>query len=166
MASLSASPRESRTMGLPAAQGAVPQEPCVVTVPNRNGGVFGELNPLDDPLEILFASAEGLHAHGHSSEACELGIELATELLANTPDLMVELPPVITQNGKKMKTNPACHQISFGGKLRLLPSRLQGRNVWIGIGTATCYNETIRSELAHQESELVTLLKRIPLGHP
>ena len=60
-----------------------------LTVANKSGQVFGELRPLDDPLEILFARAEGLHAHGHSAEACELGVQLATELLAHPPDLMV-----------------------------------------------------------------------------
>ena len=72
----------------------------------HKSGVFGELKPLDDPLEILFARAEGLHAHGHSAEACQLGVQLATELLANPPDLMVELPPFFAKNGKKKKTNP------------------------------------------------------------
>lgn len=87
-ANFSTSPQgERRPTALPAL-GAVPREPCMVTVANRNGGVFGELKPLEDPLDILFARAEGLHAHGHSAEACELGIQLATELLANPPDLL------------------------------------------------------------------------------
>jgi alpha-D-ribose 1-methylphosphonate 5-phosphate C-P lyase len=63
------------------------------------------LKPLDDPFEILFARAEGIHAHGHSAEAYELGVQLATEL-------MIDLSPILTKNGKKKKTNPACYQIS------------------------------------------------------
>lgn len=181
LASLSASPREFRTMALPAAQGAVPREPCVVTVPNRSGGVFGELKPLDDPLEILFARAEGLHAHGHSAEACELGIQLATELLANPPDLLVELPPIITKNGKKKKTNPACHQISCLASATLAKCaflctvlaensdyyHLAFRVGMFGLELARppATTKPLEVKLAHQESELVTLLKRIPLGN-
>ena len=161
--SLSASPRtEFRAITIPP-QGAIPREPCLVTVPNRNGGVFGELKPLDDPLEIIFARAEGLHAHGHSAEACELGIQLATELLANPPDLLVELPHVVTKSGNKKKTNPACHQISclasatlakcafsarFWQRIQIFttsPSELE-KNVWIGTGSTTSHYKAIRSQ--------------------
>ena len=107
--SLSARPRaEFRAISIPP-QRAIPREPFLVTVPNRNGGVFGELKPLDYRFEILFNRAEGLHSHGHIVEACELGIQLATELLADPLDLLVELPPFITKSDKKKKTNPACH---------------------------------------------------------
>lgn len=44
-------------------------------------------------LQVLFACAEALHAHGYSSEACRLTVELAQDLLANPPDLKVEPPP-------------------------------------------------------------------------
>lgn len=175
------SPRGERRAVALSAQGAVPREPCVVTVPNRNGGVFGELKPLDDPLEILFARAEGLHAHGHSAEACELGIQLATELLANPPDLLVELPPIITKSGKKKKTNPACHQISCLASATLAKCaflctvlaenpdyyHLAFRVGMFGLELARppATTKPLEVKLAHQESELVTLLKRIPLGN-
>ena len=179
--SLSASPRaEFRAITIPP-QGAIPREPCLVTVPNRNGGVFGELKPLDDPLEILFARAEGLHAHGHSAEACELGIQLATELLANPPDLLVELPHVVTKSGKKKKTNPACHQISCLASATLAKCaflctvlaenpdyyHLAFRVGMFGLELARppATTKPLEVKLAHQESELVTLLKRIPLGN-
>ena len=115
------------------------------------------------PLEILFARAEGLHAHGHSAEACELGIQLATELLANPPDLLVELPHVVTKSGNKKKTNPACHQISclasatlakcafsarFWQRIQIFttsPSELEN-NVWIGTGSTTSHYKAIRSQ--------------------
>lgn len=57
---------------------------------------------LDDPWDILFARAEGLHAHGHVREACILGVELAEEMLAHPPDLMIEIPP-IQAKGKRKK---------------------------------------------------------------
>lgn len=65
----------------------------------------GEVNGPKDPWEILFARAEGLHAHGHNREACLLGVKLAEQLLENPPDLMVELPPIQTK-GKRKKVFP------------------------------------------------------------
>ena len=41
-------------------------------------------------MQIAFARAEALHAHGHTKEACKLAKELAEEMLANPPDLMAE----------------------------------------------------------------------------
>lgn len=169
----------SGVQGLPIQHvAAAIREPCVMTVPNR--GAFGELKPLDDPLEILFARAEGLHAHGHSAEACELGVQLASELLANPPDLLVDLPPVITKNGKKKKANPACHQISCVASATLAKCaflctvlaenqeyyHLAFRVGMFGLELARppATTKPLEVKLAHQESELVTLLKRIPLG--
>lgn len=43
-------------------------------------------------LQILFACAEALYAHGYSNEACRLAVELARDLLSNPPDLKVEQP--------------------------------------------------------------------------
>lgn len=43
-------------------------------------------------MQVLFACAEALYAHGYSNEACRLAVELARDLLANPPDLKVEQP--------------------------------------------------------------------------
>lgn len=43
-------------------------------------------------VQVLFACAEALYAHGYSNEACRLAVELARDLLANPPDLKVEQP--------------------------------------------------------------------------
>ena len=43
-------------------------------------------------FQILFAHAEGLHAHGHTKEACRLAKQLAEEMLNNPPDLTQEQP--------------------------------------------------------------------------
>jgi hypothetical protein len=64
--------------------------------------VFANLRKMEDVWDMLFARAEGLHAHGHGKEACTLGVRLAKELLANPPDLMVELPP-LPSKGKRKK---------------------------------------------------------------
>lgn len=61
--------------------------------------VFSSLRKNDDPWDVLFARAEGLHAHGHSREACILGIKLAEELLMNPPDLMIEIPTIPKKKG-------------------------------------------------------------------
>lgn len=53
---------------------------------------FNLLGPMF-PLQVLFACAEALHAHGYSTEASRLTVELAQDLLANPPDLKVEPPP-------------------------------------------------------------------------
>lgn len=55
-----------------------------------------------DPWDVLFARAEGLHAHGHTKEACILGVRLAEELLANPPNLMLDLP-VLQSKGKRKR---------------------------------------------------------------
>ena len=180
-ASVSTSSTAASAARVTASTSVVPAAPCMVTVPNRNGGVFGELKPLEDPMDILFARAEGLHAHGHSAEACELGVQLASELLANPPDLLVQLPPVVTKNGKKKKTNPACHQISCLASATLAKCaflctvlaenypdyyHLAFRVGMFGLELARppATTKPLEVKLAHQESELVTLLKRIPLG--
>lgn len=62
--------------------------------------MFSSLRRCDDPWDVLFSRAEGLHAHGHSREACRLGVKLAEELLMNPPDLMIEIPPIPKKKGK------------------------------------------------------------------
>lgn len=63
--------------------------------------VLNNLKKTEDPWDILFARAEGLYAHGHTREACIIGVQLAEELLANPPDLMIEGPPVPVKNKRK-----------------------------------------------------------------
>ncbi|ETE68672.1 Zinc finger SWIM domain-containing protein, partial [Ophiophagus hannah] len=100
-----------------------PQEVAREEDEKAEGGIeeeqdmFAGIKPLEQEnrMEILFACAEALHAHGYSSEACRLTVELAKDLLANPPDLKVEQPPT-------------------------------------------------KVKLAYQESEIVALLKKIPLG--
>lgn len=72
----------------------------------NSGSVLGNLKKTEDPWDILFARAEGLHAHGHAREACTLGVQLAEELLANPPDLMIEVPPMPVK-GKRKKVSHA-----------------------------------------------------------
>lgn len=74
--------------------------------------VFANLRKTEDVWDILFARAEGLHAHGHGKEACTLGVRLAKELLANPPDLMIELPP-LPSKGKRKKVRERLDVLIF-----------------------------------------------------
>lgn len=64
-------------------------------------------------LQVLFARAEALHAHGHSHEACMLAIRLAEELLASPPNLTLEPPPQTGRGKKVRRFNPASHHVSL-----------------------------------------------------
>lgn len=66
--------------------------------------VLGNLIKTEDPWDILFARAEGLYVHGHTREACILSVQLAEELLANPPNLMIDEPPAPVK-GKKKKVD-------------------------------------------------------------
>ncbi|KAL0280565.1 UNVERIFIED_CONTAM: hypothetical protein PYX00_001825 [Menopon gallinae] len=135
--------------------------------------------PNEDPWEILFARAEGLHAHGHGPEACTLAVRLAVELLANPPNLLVELPQISTK-GKRRRVNPASHQISclasatlakcafLCGVLAEVPDHyhLALRVGLFGLEMARppASTKPLEVKLVNQESDLVNLIKRIPLG--
>lgn len=147
----------------------------------EKGVMFSSLRRCDDPWDVLFARAEGLHAHGHGKEACILGVKLAEELLANPPDLMIEIPPVPKRKGKKQQLNPATHQLSClaSGTLAKCAflcsvlaensehSHLAFRVGMFGLEMARppASTKPLEVKLANQETDLVSLLKRIPLGH-
>ncbi|PSN52082.1 hypothetical protein C0J52_03900, partial [Blattella germanica] len=142
--------------------------------------VFANLKKTDDLWDILFARAEGLHAHGHGKEACTLGVRLAEELLANPPDLMVELPPLPSKGKRKKQVNPASHQLSCLASATLakcaflctvLAENLEHFHLAFCVGMfglemarPPASTKPLEVKLANQESELVNLLKRIPLG--
>ncbi|XP_059097624.1 zinc finger SWIM domain-containing protein 8-like [Tigriopus californicus] len=53
--------------------------------------VFRNLRPkIEDPWEVLYMRAEGIHAHGYQSEACKMAVHLAHDLLKHPPDLLLE----------------------------------------------------------------------------
>ncbi|KAF5300151.1 hypothetical protein FQR65_LT09242 [Abscondita terminalis] len=142
--------------------------------------VFANIKPADDPWDVLFARAEGLHAHGHSREACMLGVKLAEELLANPPNLMIEIPPLPKRKGKKQQVNPASHQLSCLASATLAKCgflcsvlaenqehfHLAFRVGMFGLEMARppASTKPLEVKLANQESDLVNLLKRIPLS--
>ncbi|KAJ9580171.1 hypothetical protein L9F63_004188, partial [Diploptera punctata] len=143
--------------------------------------VFANLKKTEDVWDILFARAEGLHAHGHGKEACTLGVRLAEELLANPPDLMVELPPLPAKGKRKKQVNPASHQLSCLASATLakcaflctvLAENLEHFHLAFCVGMfglemarPPASTKPLEVKLANQEAELVNLLKRIPLGN-
>ncbi|ENN82733.1 hypothetical protein YQE_00899, partial [Dendroctonus ponderosae] len=142
--------------------------------------VFSEIRKCNDPWDVLFARAEGLRAHGHNREACILGVKLAEELLANPPDLMIEVPQVPKKKGKKPQLNPATHQLSVlasgtlskGAFLCSVLSEnpehfhLAFRVGMFGLEMARppASTKPLEVKLANQETDLVNLLKKLPLG--
>ncbi|XP_055358717.1 zinc finger SWIM domain-containing protein 8 isoform X2 [Betta splendens] len=139
--------------------------------------IFAGIKPLEQEgrMEVLFACAEALHAHGYSHEACRLAVELARDLLANPPDLKVEQPQT---KGKKSKvstsrqTHVATNTLSKAAfLLTVLSERLELHNLAFNTGMFSlelqrppASTKALEVKLAYQESEVVALLKKIPLG--
>uniref|UniRef100_I3JJE4 Zinc finger, SWIM-type containing 8 n=1 Tax=Oreochromis niloticus TaxID=8128 RepID=I3JJE4_ORENI len=139
--------------------------------------IFAGIKPLEQEgrMEVLFACAEALHAHGYSNEACRLAVELARDLLANPPDLKVEQPQT---KGKKSKvsttrqTQVATKTLSKAAfLLTVLSERLELHNLAFNTGMFSlelqrppASTKALEVKLAYQESEVVALLKKIPLG--
>ncbi|XP_019639410.1 PREDICTED: zinc finger SWIM domain-containing protein 8-like [Branchiostoma belcheri] len=133
---------------------------------------FAGLKFIDDPLEILYCQAEALHAHGYTREACQLAKELAMQMLASPPIpsghstcRSRHCPSGMTCTFASTTLAKAaflcsvlleqadCHTLAFQvGLFGLEMPRLPA-----------C-SKTLEVKLANQESELVGLLKKIPLG--
>uniref|UniRef100_A0A8C8FCN3 ZSWIM4-8 C-terminal domain-containing protein n=1 Tax=Oncorhynchus tshawytscha TaxID=74940 RepID=A0A8C8FCN3_ONCTS len=126
-------------------------------------------------MEVLFACAEALHAHGYSNDACRLAVELAGDLLANPPDLKVEQPQT---KGKKSKVSTSRQTqvatntlVKTSFLLTVLSERLELHNLAFSTGMFSlelqrppASTKALEVKLAYQESEVVALLKKIPLG--
>ncbi|KAG9275540.1 zinc finger SWIM domain-containing protein 8 isoform X1 [Astyanax mexicanus] len=139
--------------------------------------IFAGIKPLEQEgrMEVLFACAEALYAHGYSNEACRLAVDLARDLLANPPDLKVEQPQT---KGKKSKvstskqTQVATNTLSKAAfLLTVLSERLEFHNLAFSTGMFSlelqrppASTKALEVKLAYQESEVVALLKKIPLG--
>ena len=130
--------------------------------------------------------AEGIHAHGYHFHALQMAVDLAKEMLQNPPNLGADLINGTLQlqgvvgKGKKKKVNPASHLYTTKASTTLAHcaflctvlsehpdhTHLAFQIGMFGLEMARLPASTKPMEvrLAHQESELVTLLKRIPLG--
>ncbi|XP_059156480.1 zinc finger SWIM domain-containing protein 8-like isoform X2 [Physella acuta] len=139
--------------------------------------VFAGLKNAESIQDILFARAEALHAHGHTKEACRLAQRLAEEMLDNPPDLLAESASAPSPKSKKKKalTNISMLASALLSKASFLSSVLcedeECHHLAFQIGMfgmelarPPASNKAIEVKLAHQESELLQLLKKIPLG--
>jgi hypothetical protein len=153
-----------------------------VPVINDSGSrsqMLSKLKPSEDEWDILFARAEGLHAHGHGRDACILAVRLADQMLAQPPNLMIEIPPPPKRKGKK-HINPISHQVSVLAsatlaKCAFLCTVLADNSEHYHIAFRVCLfglemprppasTKPLEVKLANQESDLLALLKKIPLG--
>lgn len=138
---------------------------------------FSGLKTVYSKQDIWFARAEALHAHGHNKEACKLAQKLSEEILLNPPDFLGETNNMQPPKGKKKKVqngvsllasmtlakaaflcnvlseDPECHSLAF--KIGMFGLEMP---------RPPASNKVLEVKLAYQESELVTLLKKIPLG--
>ncbi|XP_035825489.1 zinc finger SWIM domain-containing protein 8 [Aplysia californica] len=131
----------------------------------------------DTEMEILFARAEALHAHGHTKDASRLAQRLAEEMLSNPPDLLADSASAPSPKSKKKKalTNISMFASALLSKASFLSSVLcedeECHHLAFKIGIfgmelarPPASNKAIEVKLAHQETELLQLLKKIPLG--
>ncbi|XP_053949230.1 zinc finger SWIM domain-containing protein 8 homolog, partial [Anastrepha ludens] len=149
---------------------------------NEKPHIFSNVRPTEDAWDILLARAEGLHAHGHGREACILAVRLAEEMLANPPNLMVELPQIPKRKGKNKNVNPISHHLtvlasSTLSKCAFLCTVLSENSEHFHIAFRICLfalemprppasTKPLEVKLANQEADILTLLKRIPLNEP
>jgi len=163
-------------------------DPKVPVTNNNNDGskdeidIFKNLRQLEDPWEILFMRAEGIHAHGYQSHACEMAVRLALDMLKNPPDLISDAPP-LSLKGKKRRVCAASHQITHTASLTLthcaflctvlsetahnphhLNLAFQIGMFGLEMARPPASTKPMEVKLAHQESDLVALLKRLQLG--
>uniref|UniRef100_A0A8B9R9N1 Zinc finger, SWIM-type containing 8 n=1 Tax=Astyanax mexicanus TaxID=7994 RepID=A0A8B9R9N1_ASTMX len=132
--------------------------------------IFAGIKPLEQEgrMEVLFACAEALYAHGYSNEACRLAVDLARDLLANPPDLKGKKSKVSTSKQTQVATNTLSKAAFL---LTVLSERLEFHNLAFSTGMFSlelqrppASTKALEVKLAYQESEVVALLKKIPLG--
>ncbi|XP_030378874.1 zinc finger SWIM domain-containing protein 8 [Scaptodrosophila lebanonensis] len=166
-----------------AASGNIPAARALavaVAVASDKPHIFSNVRPSEDAWDILLARAEGLHAHGHGGEACILAVRLAEQMLANPPNLLLDLPPAPKRKGKKQNVNPISHQLTVVAsatlsKCAFLCTVLSENSEHYHIGFRICLfalemprppasTKPLEVKLANQEADILALLKKIPLG--
>ncbi|XP_025100498.1 zinc finger SWIM domain-containing protein 8-like isoform X2 [Pomacea canaliculata] len=141
--------------------------------------LFSGLKKMENVQDILFARAEALHAHGHTKEACHLARQLAEEMLNSPPDLFANTVSsgVSTPKSKKKKAlntisllasttlakaSFLCSVLSEDTDCHYLAFKIGMFGMELARPPASC--KALEVKLAYQESELLQLLKKIPLG--
>ena len=149
---------------------------------HKNGDPFDlSIKKIEDKIEILFARAEALHAHGFTREACRLAVHLAEEMLCNPLNLMQESSNCPPRGKKARRFNPASHNISLMASATLskaaflcavLTENPDNHHLAFKIGVfglemarPPASTKALEVKLANQEQDLVVLLKKIPLTY-
>lgn len=108
-------------------------------------------------MQVLFACAEALYAHGYSNEACRLAVELARDLLANPPDLKVEQPQTKVVSHSSLSSLHQCQsQLISVISLLLLP-----HGEWFEAVTPTAMKQLLIKVC----EKLFNFFKYLPLWH-
>ncbi|KAF0292792.1 Zinc finger SWIM domain-containing protein 8 [Amphibalanus amphitrite] len=144
-----------------------------------NERVLNSIRPVTDHWEVLFARAEGLHAHGFTPDACRIGVTLAQQLLSNPPDLTVEPAVAQAKTKKRRGVNPVTHQVTCLASTTLsrchflctvLAEEQEHHHLAFQVGLyglemcrPPASTKPLEVKLANQEAELLQLLRRIPL---
>lgn len=137
---------------------------------------FAGIRKIDSEQDILYARAEALYAHGFSSEACSVARQLAETMLADTPN-----PLEVQEEAKKKRSliqAATFNMCSFSSTTlakawflcSVLAEDVNSHHLCFDLGLFALEmprppgcNKALEVKLAHQEAELVSLLKRIPL---
>ena len=141
---------------------------------------------IDDPFEVKFMRAEGIYAHGYHSHACRIAVALAQDLLKSPPNFTLTSNPNLESGastgakGKKKRVSAASHALTHMASTTLshcaflctvlneVPDyhslAFQVGMFGIEMARPPASTKPMEVKLAHQESELVNLLKKIPLG--
>lgn len=137
---------------------------------------FAGIKRAEDEVEVMFARAEALYAHGYSHVACDLAVQLADQLLLSPPELD-KPPPQGSSNRSRKKhcyhysnlASMTLHKVHFlGSVLAQIPEyrHLAFRVCMYGLEVARqpASTKAMEVKLNYQEQEIVCLLKRIPLS--
>jgi len=131
---------------------------------------------LNDPLETLYAKAEGLCAHGHTSEARRLAFKVANEILSYPNYPSVKRQHSVSRRKKKGSLD---NQMSIAAsetltKIAFLSNvliddpenhNLVFRLIIFGVEMkrSPAATKPLEVKLINQKHDLITLLKTIPL---
>ncbi|XP_077999779.1 zinc finger SWIM domain-containing protein 8-like [Glandiceps talaboti] len=140
--------------------------------------LFAGIRKPENAMDILFAQAEALYAHGYTRQACRLAHQLAEELLTKCPKVTSDSATLGGLSNKARKRQ--IHTLSLLASNTLakaaflcsvLSEGTESYHVAFQVammGLEMCRlpasTKALEVKLAHQESELVSLLKKIPLS--
>ncbi|KAJ8022267.1 Zinc finger SWIM domain-containing protein 8 [Holothuria leucospilota] len=154
-------------------------KPAEAPAPKRKDNTpnpFAGIKKTEDAVEVMFARAEALYAHGYSEVARELAVQLAEQLLASPP--VLDTPPPLGASNKVRKKHSyyisalasmTLHKIHFLGCV--LSEIAEYRHLAFRVGMyglelarQPASTKAMEVKLNYQEQEIVNLLKKIPLN--